>query len=510
MIEYDKLANPEKPNHRKLELKPRIWTLDQYYGADPESLDLLFTCSISTLLNKQLWRFFDSQQELVDLGHTIASLVPSHQEFLDPKAVGILNEIQKELMRTTESSKSKTAIAIGHLMPRNTTDKAHETKELQRNLLELLRNNLLLCSSMVEFKNTGVKGELDLKGGRIIVSPAGICFYPAIESTKYTYFLTYWQIAHLDYFDQQLTIEYYPSPDSKSTEILELQTYLAQQVVEDIASIMLANFRSNRLVYYCHTGIVQTRTWQDKKGGDWAKCHTLMEEYIKSRSQNQIQSSIAVFEESKKQNDGFWFFQYEFQKKLGEQRSDCNSHKTFAFIVEKQSPLHKEEEESEEEDSLEPTPDQLFGTQEAPATSPTNTEIRRYSEQKYQLMVTEELEIMPELSSRRSSRRLSRTELLSFNMNYSSKPKLSSRRSVRQDEVMISGLSDKGIILETQQVNNQTSEAPTEGLDDQVLIEKKVEKALVETGLEGKPAKEVMNTSILAALKKLPPKKTAT
>lgn len=501
-----------KSTHCRIECRPRIWTLEQYYGkTEGSSLELIFNCSVVRLNEKRCWLDAMSSQNLIEMGHTLAALVPSYRRYLDPVVADLVEVLSSEVMHRVQSVSSKFIMSIGRVLPRASENKALETTVLIKAFLDLLRNNNLLCTNFATFKNTGVRGGMDIVEGLISVSPAGICFYRDSSPSRVDLQIAFWQLADVVHFDQRLSIEYYPSSDAKTTETIGLETYLAQQLMEDIASYLLASIRANRMLYYCHQGLTEFLFKQNlrRTQADAAEYQKLIEDFVNNRSDSKFADKFSMFEKKKQSDDKNWFHQLEYQRGLEDQEMECNSHNSFAFIIE-HSP-------SKKADDAKPEHNENVSHVEEPGEAPSSAkyilEVSQTSPQqslpatelKYHLTVLPDPDAPPELSSERSSRKPSKTNLLSFaEPSLKSRTSITARRSIRQDEIPAPQLMTMNKLMNDSDVK---SALEVDQPKDEEKVVAKVEAARAEAGLDGKPNKEVMKSSILSALRKLPPKK---
>ena len=420
----------------------------------------------------------------------------------------MVRRLISSIMAIIESSQAKTVVTLGHILPRQTLDGEHEVGQLQRTVLDILRRNLLLCSSHAAFTCSGVAGRLRIESGYLCISPAGICLFSIDDFSYPVAIIPYWQIADLECCDQQLAVEYFALPESKTTERLVLRTFLAEALLADAADCMLANMRANRLLYYCHQDRLQgLPATLGKRQVHQSEGHRLLLAFQGLQVSEKDRLRIAEFESKKRNQAHNWFFQKEFQATFTDQLADCNTHRSFAFIVEKNT-----ERQNDQEDHL--WPDEVASDDrshpESVASLVIDPRANRLSDHRIQVLGAVDSDLpQPDLGSRRSSRRLSRTELLNFAPQYSSKPKTGGRRSVRAEDLhpLAEGKEDFHTLIGKSDARAAFASNDRPQASDPQTHAAIVGVALAQAGLDGKPAKEVMTSSILAALRRLPPKK---
>lgn len=489
----------------RIEFRPRLLTLDQYYAGDYHpDLGLVFNLAVCRLCRNQALQHTLTKNEALELCKLLRYLVERHADDLDSE---ILDRINKFYIKQKGSSTTKEE-------PAAVLDNSSSCKGIQTKVLKMLRASHLLYTNYSTFKTTGISGGIQIRSGLITVSSEGLRVYQDKPLSQSVTLISFWQIVSVEYFDYELLLQYLPTVNSSQPEYFNLRTYQAEHIAHDTVAYMISNMRINRLVYYSHRSIIDSLSI-NVNDNDMRQCMDVVHAAGKHASDDDNRRLMLRMKELEKErkdqeNKGY-FYQAQYQDGLTDQTGDCNSGKSFAYI------LTGEQEELDENSS----DDQHFSNEQVEGKHlmpDIQMKIQEYSASNYNssqpevkigVTVISQGEDLQSLS-RRSSRRMSRADAFSLGVGpYVSRgDNFGSRRSIREAD-LLEGMNSKSDSLSRLIDKDQLKMPPsTISVIPEEDINTKVKTAVIEKGLEGKPNKEVLKASISEMLKKIPKKKT--
>lgn len=479
----------------RVEYRPRLLTIDQIYsGIDHPDLHLVFNVCVSRLCRNRTLQQVLSRSARLKLTNLLSKVIRHHND-------NICAELSTRI-----SDYCKNSVVDCH-----STD-FDSLAELQVEVIATLRSHGLAYTNYASIKTTGIDGHVNFKHGTITLSTAGLVMHADNIALQPPVSIAYWQIINIEYFDYELLIEYLPDDKLCKPEFINLRTYLAEHLAHDMTAYMAVNMRSNRLAYYCHRAMVDHDAGRHRLAAiDVKYCMSVLMAVGMHRGISDTTAcKLDEYNRSRKYDRNGYFYQMKYQQQLADQTGDCNSHRSFAYIMAND---HRQEVngislgDTDSDRDIDRSADGMPSIDMKPRPRDSMASGYHSGQPAIGISAIHEINASNGLS-RRSSRRMSRTDAFSLSVGQPVRVDgMSFRRSILENDLI---MSNSGNPVNMPMLIAKNDLAPT---IDQIAdspemdITEKVKSAVVEKGLGGKSNSEIMKSSISAMLRKLPLKK---